>query len=106
MHERIDEQIPEPIPIVNPTAWMIAMSENTMPTAPDALVPSFETKKVSAMRSRSALFYVTAAPAVVPASGNPIHRPSLRQAARDRPGKIDQQEDGDPHQLQADDVPG
>ena len=35
---------PEPIPIVNPTDWMIAMSENTIPTAPDALAPSFDTK--------------------------------------------------------------
>ena len=33
-----------PIPKVNPTAWMMAMREKTMPTAPAALVPSWETK--------------------------------------------------------------
>ena len=29
---------PAPMPTVKPTAWMMAMMENTMPTAPEALV--------------------------------------------------------------------
>jgi len=37
-------QLPAPIPTVKPTAWMMAISENTTPTAPAALVPSLETK--------------------------------------------------------------
>ena len=41
--------LPEPMPRVKPTAWMIAIRENTTPTAPVALVPSWLTKKVSAM---------------------------------------------------------
>ena len=40
---------PEPIPIVKPTACMMAMTENTTPTAPAALVPSLDTNQVSAM---------------------------------------------------------
>ena len=44
-----DRMFPAPIPIVNPIAWIIAMIENTMPTAPAALVPSFATKYVSAV---------------------------------------------------------
>ena len=40
---------PPPMPIVKPTAWMIAMIEKTTPTAPAALVPSWDTKYVSAM---------------------------------------------------------
>lgn len=36
--------LPEPIPMVKPTAWMIAMMENTIPTAPEALVLIWETK--------------------------------------------------------------
>ena len=35
---------PEPMPTVKPAAWMIAMRENTTPTAPEALVFSWETK--------------------------------------------------------------
>ena len=41
--------LPDPIPRVNPTAWIKAMRENTIPTAAVALVPNFPTKKVSAM---------------------------------------------------------
>ena len=44
-----DTRLPAPIPKVNPTAWMMAIREKTMPTAPLALVPSWDTKKVSAM---------------------------------------------------------
>ena len=41
--------LPAPIPTVKPTAWMIAMREKTMLTAPEALVapspaPMWETK--------------------------------------------------------------
>ena len=32
------------MPTVKPTAWMMAMMENTMPTAPEALVLIWETK--------------------------------------------------------------
>ena len=41
--------LPEPIPTVNPTAWITAIAENTTPTAAPALVPIRATKKVSAM---------------------------------------------------------
>lgn len=34
---------------MKPMAWMTAISENTMPTAPAALVPSCATKNVSAI---------------------------------------------------------
>ena len=44
-----DTIVPEPIPSVKPTAWIIAIRENTIPTAPTALVPSWDTKKVSAI---------------------------------------------------------
>ena len=44
-----DTRLPEPIPREKPTAWMMAMMENTMPTAPEALMFSRETKKVSAI---------------------------------------------------------
>ena len=46
---RLEERLPAPIPIVKPIAWITAMIENTMPTAPAAEVPSCATKKVSAM---------------------------------------------------------
>ena len=41
--------LPEPMPRVKPIAWKIAISEKTTPTAPLALVPSWETKYVSAV---------------------------------------------------------
>ena len=44
-----DTWLPVPIPIMKPSAWMIAMIANTMPTAPAALVPRRATKKVSAI---------------------------------------------------------
>ena len=37
------------MPSMKPMAWMTAISENTMPTAPAALVPSCATKNVSAI---------------------------------------------------------
>ena len=37
------------MPMVKPTAWKIAISEKTTPTAPVAEVPILPTKKVSAM---------------------------------------------------------
>ncbi|OPZ40543.1 MAG: hypothetical protein BWY99_00639 [Synergistetes bacterium ADurb.BinA166] len=46
---RRDIQVPEPMPMVNPTAWIMAMREKTIPTAPEALVPSLDTKNVSPM---------------------------------------------------------
>ena len=36
-------RLPLPMPTVNPSACIIAMSENIIPTAPDADVPSFDT---------------------------------------------------------------
>ena len=41
---RREEMEPEPTPMVKPTAWMMAMAEKTMPTAPEALVLIWETK--------------------------------------------------------------
>ena len=35
---------PQPIPKVKPTAWIIAISEKTIPTAALALVPNCDTK--------------------------------------------------------------
>jgi len=35
---------PEPMPTVKPAAWMMAMMEKTIPTAPEALVLLWETK--------------------------------------------------------------
>ena len=43
-------KFPLPCPKKNPTAWMIAIMENTTPTAPVALLLfSIPTKKVSAI---------------------------------------------------------
>ncbi len=36
--------LPAPCPNINPKAWIIAISPNTIPTAPDALVPIRPTK--------------------------------------------------------------
>ena len=44
-----EARIPPPIPIVNPTACIIAIMEKTTPTAAEALVPIWETKYVSAI---------------------------------------------------------
>ena len=41
--------LPAPCPNINPNALMIAISANTTPVAPLTLVPSWLTKKVSAM---------------------------------------------------------
>ena len=41
--------LPLPIPKVKPTACIMAMAEKITPTAPDALVPIWLTKKVSAI---------------------------------------------------------
>ena len=41
--------LPAPMPIMKPMAWIMAMRLNTTPTAPAADVPSWDTKKVSAM---------------------------------------------------------
>ena len=35
---------PAPTPTIKPIAWMTPMMEYTMPTAPEALVPIWETK--------------------------------------------------------------
>ena len=43
-HSSREAMEPEPMPTVKPAAWMIAMRENTTPTAPEALVFSWETK--------------------------------------------------------------
>ena len=40
----LESMFPAPIPIVKPMACIMAMIEKTIPTAPDALVPSLETK--------------------------------------------------------------
>ena len=45
----LELKIPLPIPIVNPIACIIAIRENTIPTAADALVPNWDTKNVSAI---------------------------------------------------------
>ena len=45
----LESMFPAPMPIVKPMAWIMAMIEKTMPTAPVADVPSIETKKVSAV---------------------------------------------------------
>ena len=39
---------PAPWPSIKPSAWMMAIRLETTPTAPDALVDSCPTKKVSA----------------------------------------------------------
>ena len=41
--------LPAPMPSVKPVAWKMAMRQKTTPTAPLALVPSCETKYVSAV---------------------------------------------------------
>ena len=40
--------LPAPWPSIKPTAWITAIRLETTPTAPDALVDSWPTKKVSA----------------------------------------------------------
>ena len=40
--------LPEPWPSIKPSAWIMAIRLETMPTAPDALVEIWPTKKVSA----------------------------------------------------------
>ena len=40
---------PAPWPNMKPKAWMMAMRPNTMPTAPEALMPTRPTNQVSAM---------------------------------------------------------
>ena len=40
---------PAPWPNMNPKAWMMAMSPKTMPTAPEALMPTRPTNQVSAI---------------------------------------------------------
>ena len=41
--------VPEPMPMVKAIAWMSAIAEKITPTAPEADVPIWLTKKVSAM---------------------------------------------------------
>ena len=41
--------LPVPMPMVKDRAWIMAMAEKMIPTAPDALVPSWLTKNVSAI---------------------------------------------------------
>ena len=41
--------VPLPMPMVKEMAWIMAMAEKITPTAPEAEVPSWLTKKVSAM---------------------------------------------------------
>ena len=43
----LESKLPAPIPIIEPTACIIVKIEKTIPTAALALVPSFETKKMS-----------------------------------------------------------
>ena len=45
---RLEIVLPDHIPIQKDTACIRVIRENTIPVAPDALVPSFETKYVSA----------------------------------------------------------
>lgn len=42
-----ETELPQPTPIMKPTAWISAIIAKTIPTAPAALVPSLATKKVS-----------------------------------------------------------
>ena len=46
---RREMKLPEPCPKKNPVAWMMDISENTMPTAAVDCVLIFPTKYVSAM---------------------------------------------------------
>ena len=39
-----DTATPEPLPIIKPRAWIMVITEKTTPTAPEALVPIWETK--------------------------------------------------------------
>ena len=40
----LEASIPPPMPMVKPTAWIMAIMENTTPTAAEALVPIWDTK--------------------------------------------------------------
>ncbi len=43
----LEMALPAPWPNIKAKAWMIDMNPNTMPTAPEALLPSCPTKAVS-----------------------------------------------------------
>ena len=45
-------KLPVPIPIINASAWIMAMAEKITPTAPEALVPNWLTNQVSTILYR------------------------------------------------------